>query len=335
MKHSGTGRDHSVSQTYNSKLCLINRARNVSTDSVRSHRPVFNKLKPVFCDEEAQDSSNTKFSKSLYNAKESKVGRNSVKFNCKYNSTTESTSVASVSQKWNESFKNYKREKLGYIIDCASSIANTPTMYSQRVSQTHSMKENMESNVSHHRLVNRGSHPVRISIKNYESFLTPKNNDKERNSINSSSQLSPVKTMKSNMYKSYNENPFVVNQQKNDEINSKSEFARKTFSHKISLNPLMITPSTISTNANELMEFIELEDLCRRNTVTMNSSSFKLSNGTPQNKRHPKKDCSESNKKKEIFKLKSTTQKGRTNDTSHLVKKMSITICKDNRIIYS
>lgn len=335
MKHSRTGRDHSVSQTYNSKLCLYNRDRNISSDTVRSHRPVFNKLKQVFCAEEAQDSSNTKFSKSLYNTNETKVGRNSVKFNCKYNSATESTTVASVSQKWNESFKNHKREKLGYIIDCATSIVNTPTMYSQRVSQTRSMKENVESNISHEKLVNRNSHPLRISIKNYESFLTPKNIENQRKSMKTPSQLSPEQTVNSYMYKSYNENPFIQNQQKKDGIIPKSEFARKTFSHKISLNPLMITPSTISTNANELMEFIELEDLCRRNTVTMNSSSFKLSNGTPQSRRHAEKDRSKNSKKKGTSKSKLTTQKRRVNDTSHLVKKMSITICKDNKIIYS
>lgn len=333
-KRTSNTRVHSLSQNYDSKAFISNRAKSYSTNTARFHRPIFNKLSPVNCDEEVHLSPNINLQKSLYSTCESKIGRNSIKFNHKYNSITDSTTVASTPQKWDESLKNHKREKLGYFIDCAASIFKTPSMSSQRLCQTLSMKENMESNIDKADLVKRKSHAVRLnSTEHFRRLLSSQDKGTQRAGIQiSEKQISIAKPMSRNQYKSNNSGSYI--QQKMDKINLKSSLVRNTFIEKSSLKPLVTFKPKESTNANELVEFIELEDFCRRDTDEKDKSSQKLSFQTPQNKRQQNKKLSKYLQDVNKLKLKSNTKKGRVNDTSHLVKKMSITFCKDNKIIY-
>jgi hypothetical protein len=195
------------------------------------------------------------------------------------------------------------------------------------------MKENMESNIDKANIVTRKSQAVRVNSEKFSRLLSSKNMGTQRAGLHFPvNQISIAKPMSRNQYKSNNSNSFI--QQKMDKINLNRALPRNTFIDENSMNPLIVSQPKESTNANELVEFIELEDLCRRDTETMDRSSKKLSFQTPQNKKQQNKKLSKYLQDVNSLKLKSNTKRGRVNDTSHLVKKMSITFCKDNKIIY-
>jgi hypothetical protein len=333
-KRTGSMRVHSLSQNYDSKAFVYNRSKSYSTNTTRFDRPIFNKLSPVNCDEEVHLFPNMTLQKSMYNTCDPKIGRNNIKFNYKCNSITDSTTVASTPQKWSDSLKNHKREKLGYFIDCASSIVKTPSMSSQRLSQTLSMKENMESNIDKADLVKKQSHAIRLnSTEHNKRHLSLQSKGTKRANIQLlENQICISKPMSRNQNKSNNINSLI--EQKMDKIKLKSALVRNTFIEKSSLKPLVTFKPKEPTNTNELVEFIEIEDFCRRDTETKDRSSQKLSFQTPQNERQRNKKFSKYLKSVNTLNIKSNTKKGCVNDTSHLVKKMSITFGKDNKIIY-
>ena len=282
-KRTGGTRVHSLSQNYDSTAVISLRAISYSTNTARFHRPIFNKLSPVNCDQEVDLSPNITLQKSLYNTCESNITRNNTKLNYKSNSATDSTTMPSTPQKWSDSLKIHKREKLGYFIDCASSIIKSPSTSSQRLSQPLSIKENMENNIDKADLVKRRSRVIRLnSVEHNRRLLSSQSKGTQRAGIQiSDSQVHIAKYISRNQYKSNNSSSFI--KKKMDKIKLKSALVRNTFVEKSSLKPLVTFKPKVSTNANELVEFIEIEDFCRRDTEKKDRSSQKLRFQTLQN----------------------------------------------------
>lgn len=86
-------------------------------------------------------------------------------------------------------------------------------------------------------------------------------------------------------------------------------------------------------DAQELMEFIELEDFCRRSTVADSKTNKSFDQSLQANVRNSNfSNCQE---KLGIKKTRKEPKKSKKkHHTNHLVKTMAITICPNSQIIY-
>lgn len=195
----------------------------------------------------------------------------------------------------------------------------------------------MQGEMSYEKLVNRNSNPVRISTKKFESFLSSPNKVGSDMNI-SSTHISSNKQKSMPFEKSVRHHPLKQYKTMASEVTRCTTKVRNTISSKSS-NPFELSKTHMVGDASELMEFIELEDFCRRSTVISKPKSMKKGQSPKVHKNHQKEKDSQKSKSGVKVHTKSRTtkqaNKRRINDTSHLVKKMSITISKDHKIIYS
>jgi hypothetical protein len=260
-------RQHSVSQSYYPpSKDLETRNRNVSTDSIRSHRPVFQKLEQVSVyDETGRDEPKVTFQRTRNQSQQSKSSHRGAKFQLKYQSLAETTTIASTkSKKWSEAYKKQRCETLGFYINCASKMMNQADRSSFKTSLRSSVTDKV-TNLSVEKDFNRNSDPVRAFRKSHQNFhsviekvstlSTPKRANKEPKKQSMPSRYSQTCEKDKRQVGSQDFNSFSA---RNTIISATT---------KASKNPFSSVRNSVQNDADELLEFVELEDYCRRSTV--------------------------------------------------------------------
>lgn len=170
------GRDHSVSQSYYpASKDLASRPRNTSTDSVRTHRPIFKKLAQVSVFDEGEDDVPIVPSPRTRNKRQqNKSITGGAKFQLKYHSYAENTTIASgKTKKWTDAYKKQRFETLGFYINCASNLIKKNENSSLRASTTTSINDR-KTDLSVEKAYNRSSLPIgydRTSHQNFSSVI--------------------------------------------------------------------------------------------------------------------------------------------------------------------
>jgi hypothetical protein len=90
---------------------------------------------------------------------------------------------------------------------------------------------------------------------------------------------------------------------------------------------------SIKKDAQELMEYIELEDFCRRSTVADSRTNKSFDQALQDTLRNS--NCSNCQEKHSVQRVKKRLKRASKNHhANHLVKTMAITICPNSQIIY-
>ena len=136
---------------------------------------------------------------------------------------------------------------------------------------------------------------------------------------------------------SFQDNPFggVKSLNSTDCRNSTSE-RHAPFVTRSSLPNLESKLNINKADATELQEFIELEDYCRRSTAKDSSMNDLKGNCNQSSVRSSVNQVYTKSASLSKSKAKpKRRQKQVKENTSHLVKTMSITICRDSKIMYT
>lgn len=237
------------------------------------------------------------------------------------------TAASNSTKKWTGAMKKAKCDTLGFFIDRASTLAKMSPNHAKSTSLIKSFKE---SPVNYFSIDKRNSQKSSFKCTSVERKQMALPAEKKR-----------VSASKKNTLKSFDESPFnqavssVNGRGRNTMQPKKSPFGTQNFNTNVTNRK-----SEIKNDASDLLEFIELEDYCRRSTtaVTKEDTSEEISMNSS------KKDivCSTVRPMNQIptppESKKSTFQKHKKsrkpNDSAHLVRTMAITITADKKIIY-
>jgi len=235
--------------------------------------------------------------------------------------------------------KKQKSETLGYFIECASDLIKKSQSSSLRGSMAGSLQDNLVSYSTPKVIHGRNSQPINLEEK-YESWHTMNAIGTKKNLILNSFD-SPIK--RSKKYHSRGVT-FIENSAEKTILRSWEHKGNTSLKSRKTQIPLKISIDWIlpknekSGDADDLIEFIELEDFCRRNTTVSESKEiippFKLQNVTEASLKREVNNRTSNKMSKRSKKGNKRTKRIRgSTDTSNLAKKMAITISKD-KIIY-
>lgn len=320
------GRNHSVSQNYYPQKTIQTRKRYHSITSMHSERPIFNKLSQIIWNEDTQNYKTGQLHKVKQQRHFSIANRNSLKLGKKYNNCNESTTVASLStKKLSQALKKHKWEALGYYIDWASELMKESNINSLRKAVTNSFRQTLSNYSTPQHIKGRNSNPV-IMKKNFQSENHNKN--KKESTLISSKQSSMQDICRKKKIVSFiDSSKYITTNFKESQLSSLTKTVGKRAEKNENGDNIPKQTIIQPTDVNELIEFIEVEDYWRR--VSQNKPHTQLN--SPLRFKNPSKKW----KKKKVKSNSQHTHKGKRNiKGTHLTKNMSITITKDNKIIY-
>lgn len=318
------------------------RTRTDSVASIQSEKPVFNKLSPVMCQDEVDPDSPCDKGQPVVNFRRLSDDPYEIKLQCMsskqivINGTPQTQ--CDTPQKWNTALKQVKCETLGLFIERASVLLTKAQSKSFSSSSSNSFLSKSKRNV---RFNEKNNHSVIPSKpQTHKSVLSITQRKVLGESIK---QLSPDKHNRNKMASqrktlmSFQDNPFCGVKSLNsvDCRNSMSE-RHAPFVTRSSLLNLESKLNINKADATELQEFIELEDYCRRSTAKDSSMNDLKGNCNQSSVRSSVNQVY--TKSASLAKSKAKPkrrQKQVKESTSHLVKTMSITICRDSKIMYT
>lgn len=326
-------REHSLSHSYNNPIALISyRPRISSVMSARSSRPIFQKLSQIICqddpdqdlmfdsDPETKKTGNVTFEQPFNRSKLLELKKQS-------SSVMTTTAGSNSTKKWTGAMKKAKCDTLGFFIDRASTLVKMSPHHTKSTALIKSFKESPDNYFSQEN--------KNIQKKSFNCASV------ERKQMTQLSDRKRVSTSKKNTLKSFDDSPFsnapnfFEKKGRNSMQPKKSPFGAKNFNTD-SQNRI----SEPKNDASDLLEFIELEDYCRRSTtaitkvdtseeISMSSSKRDIPFSTNwSTKKVPAEPCV----KKSTFQKHKKSRKA--NESTHLVRTMAITITADKKIIY-
>ena len=240
-------------------------------------------------------------------------------------------------KKWKEVLKKQKSETLGHFIDWASEMIKKTQTSSLRGSMTGSFGDNLVCYSTPQQAKGRNSKAIHCEEKKYESCVVINTNIVQKeSSLQSFDEPTQRKNQRNSKAVTFiDSTPVSTNVETPiHERTTSLATKRPKMPHRISIDWTPVNED-INKDATELLEFIELEDYCRRNTDKEEQDlvcpSFSLKS-TSEPKVKEKVDTRTSKNKRRKPGKRSIKSKGAA-DHARLAKKMAITISND-KIMY-